>query len=438
MKNKTKIFFLAIIASVILGSIGKNIYFKRILEKELSKSLKQNVTIKKANLNILSNSFKLENTIFEKDKIQITHLYTEMSFKEFLKDKKNFTIESIDIKDIIFINQSEVSSSTNSKDETITTKFPEHNISAKSEIKNEKTSQFLNEIDKQIKNDGGLSNIFNSALNKENFSKNMSNNLTNFLIKNADFIDIILQTEINSHLKNRINSFSKNSKEFIYKIKIKNNENNILIKNISFSGSNNNIKFLGNFKNFNTDFSKNTLLPINITLSEINGNGEGKIYGDLNSNTLSGNIYMKLNNFKATSFNNINTYLSDGNINSEQIININGEIIKIDGTTEISHIQINKSTIQNSNSLDNFKKNILNEFIRLTETKEYNLKVYNNFSTNTNFINIKTTLPEEIRRTLINNRVTFNDFLENQLKNQYKNSFEEKKNKVKNFFKNIF
>ena len=147
---------------------------------------------------------------------------------------------------------------------------------------------------------------------------------------------------------------------------------------------------------------------------------------------------MKLNNFKATSFNNINTYLSDGNINSEQIININGEIIKIDGTTEISHIQINKSTIQNSNSLDNFKKNILNEFIRLTETKEYNLKVYNNFSTNTNFINIKTTLPEEIRRTLINNRVTFNDFLENQLKNQYKNSFEEKKNKVKNFFKNIF
>ena len=219
MKNKTKIFFLAIIASVILGSIGKNIYFKRILEKELSKSLKQNVTIKKANLNILSNSFKLENTIFEKDKIQITHLYTEMSFKEFLKDKKNFTIESIDIKDIIFINQSEVSSSTNSKDETITTKFPEHNISAKSEIKNEKTSQFLNEIDKQIKNDGGLSNIFNSALNKENFSKNMSNNLTNFLIKNADFIDIILQTEINSHLKNRINSFSKNSKEFIYKIK---------------------------------------------------------------------------------------------------------------------------------------------------------------------------------------------------------------------------
>lgn len=438
MKDKTKIFFLAIIASVILGSIGKNIYFKRILEKELSKSLKQNVTIKKANLNILSNSFKLENTIFEKDKIQITHLYTEMSFKEFLKDKKNFTIESIDIKDIIFINQSEVSSSTNSKDETITTKFPEHNISAKSEIKNEKTSQFLNEIDKQIKNDGGLSNIFNSALNKENFSKNMSNNLTNFLIKNADFIDIILQTEINSHLKNRINSFSKNSKEFIYKIKIKNNENNILIKNISFSGSNNNIKFLGNFKNFNTDFSKNTLLPINITLSEINGNGEGKIYGDLNSNTLSGNIYMKLNNFKATSFNNINTYLSDGNINSEQIININGEIIKIDGTTEISHIQINKSTIQNSNSLDNFKKNILNEFIRLTETKEYNLKVYNNFSTNTNFINIKTTLPEEIRRTLINNRVTFNDFLENQLKNQYKNSFEEKKNKVKNFFKNIF
>lgn len=112
--------------------------------------------------------------------------------------------------------------------------------------------------------------------------------------------------------------------------------------------------------------------------------------------------------------------------------------MKIDGTTEINRAQLNKNIISNSKNLDNLKKNLLNEFIKLSEKKEYHLKVYNNFSTNTNFINIKTTLPDEIRRTLVANRSVFNDLLENQLKDQYKSSFEEKKSKVKNFFKNIF
>lgn len=423
MKYKKTIFFSTFLIFFISLSITKDFYFKKVLEKELSNSLKQKITIKKANLNIFSNSFELKNTILEKDRILITNLYTKMSFKDFLKDKKNFTIDSIEVNDIIFINQTEVL---------------QEPILQIEEHKNEKTSQFLNEIDKQVKSESNISKFFSSALTKENLSKTASNNLVNFLIKNADFIDLIIQNEINIQLKNEIDSFSKKYKEFIYKIKSSNNENNIFIKDIFFSGTTETINFSGNLKNFNTNLSKNIALPIDINLKEIKGSGHGKIYGDLNSLVLSGNIYLKLDSFTFNSFSNIENYLSAGVISSEQIININGEILKIDGTTEINRAQLNKNIISNSKNLDNLKKNLLNEFIKLSEKKEYHLKVYNNFSTNTNFINIKTTLPDEIRRTLVANRSVFNNLLENQLKDQYKSSFEEKKSKVKNFFKNIF
>lgn len=424
MKNKTLIFFSTFLIFFISISIGKNIYFKKVLQKELSKSLKQDITIKKANLNIFSNSFELKNTILEKDGILVTNLYTKMNFKDYLKDKKNFTIESIHIKDIIFINN------VDSSEENI--------LRAKEVNKNEKTSQFLSEFDKQIKNESNLSSLFNSALNRENLSKNASNNLIDFLIKNTDFIDVIIQNEVNFHLKNEINSFSKKSKEFIYKIKSSDKKNNIFIKSISFSGTTKSINFSGNLENFNTNLSKNISFPINITLKETHGDGIGKIYGDLNSQTFSGTVYLKLSNFAFNSFNEIENYLSSGMVSSEQIININGEIFKIDGTTEINRAQFNKNIILNSKNLDNFKKNILNEFMKLSEQKEYHLKIHTNFSTNTNFIIIKTSLPDEIRRILASNRIVFNDFLQNQLKNEYKNSFEDKKNKIKNFFKNIF
>ncbi|MGL5663354.1 MAG: hypothetical protein ACRCW8_06170, partial [Cetobacterium sp.] len=62
----------------------------------------------------------------------------------------------------------------------------------------------------------------------------------------------------------------------------------------------------------------------------------------------------------------------------------------------------------------------------------------NHFSNNTDIVTIKTSIPNEVKRTLINNRELFSVFLENQLKNKYENNLKEKKNRIKNFFKNIF
>ncbi|MGL5572862.1 MAG: hypothetical protein ACRDB4_01740, partial [Cetobacterium sp.] len=100
--------------------------------------------------------------------------------------------------------------------------------------------------------------------------------------------------------------------------------------------------------------------------------------------------------------------------------------------------KLNKDFILNSPKLDDIKKNILEELIKLTENNYHTLSITNHFSNNTDIVTIKTSIPNEVKRTLINNRELFSVFLENQLKNKYENNLKEKKNRIKNFFKNIF
>lgn len=177
-------------------------------------------------------------------------------------------------------------------------------------------------------------------------------------------------------------------------------------------------------------------LPIDISLSQ--GDSIGKIYGDINTKLLIGNIYINLYNFNIESFKKINNYVLSGAFSSEQLITISGETLKIDGTSKIDNLKLNRDFILESQKLDEIKKNILKEIINLTEQKYHTLTVSNNFSNNMEIVTIKTSIPMEVKRTLIVNRQSFNDFLESQLKSKYENTVKEKKNKIKNFFKNIF
>ena len=150
------------------------------------------------------------------------------------------------------------------------------------------------------------------------------------------------------------------------------------------------------------------------------------------------NIYISLSNFNVHSFYKANNYISNGALSSEQLISISGETLKIDGTTIIDNIKLNKDFLLSSPNLDDIKKNILEELIKLTENNYHNISITNHFSNNIDIVTIKTSIPSEVKRTLINNREIFSVFLENQLKNKYENNLKEKKNKIKNFFKNIF
>ncbi|WP_297431821.1 hypothetical protein [uncultured Cetobacterium sp.] len=421
MKNKMLVLTSSILIFLTILFLGKNIYFKNIITKQLSTSFKQEVTIKNANFNFFNNSFELKKLSLLEYNLSIENVKCKMDFKAFFKSKNNFTINDLNLTGISFNNNSE--------------SIPTTNIGNS----NEKTTEFLKEIDNKIQFDKNLSKFFSSSFNKDNFSKTLSNNLINFLIQNTDYIDVIIQKEVNIQFKEQINHFSKKTKDLLLKIKDNNNlenNNNIFIENISFSGKISKIDFNGSFKNFNTDLSKNVSLPLNIFLSHENGNG--KIYGDINTNTLVGNIYVSLSNFNVHSFYKINNYISNGTLSSEQLISISGETLKIDGTTIIDNIKLNKDFLLSSPNLDDIKKNILEELIKLTENNYHTLSITNYFSNNIDIVTIKTSIPSEVKRTLINNRELFSVFLENQLKNKYENNLKEKKNKIKNFFKNIF
>ena len=426
MKKK----ILAILSSVLLLLaflfFGQNIYFKNTIEKHMSISLKQKVSIKRATLNIFNNSFELKDTVLLKDNILIDSIQCQMNFKEFLKNRDNFTIDNLNITGITL--DSDLKTGDNS---SLTPNEVEFN--------NEKTTEFLKEIDKKIQFENNLSKFFKSSFNRDNFSKTLSNNLIDFLIKNVDYIDIIIQKEFNLKFKKQIAYFSERSKEILTSIKNSANldtNSNILIKNISFNGSLLDIKFHGTLKNLNTNLSKNMSLPIDISLSQ--GDSIGKIYGDINTKLLIGNIYINLYNFNIESFKKINNYVLSGSFSSEQLITISGETLKIDGTSKIDNLKLNRDFILESQKLDEIKKNILKEIINLTEQKYHTLTVSNNFSNNMEIVTIKTSIPMEVKRTLIVNRQSFNDFLESQLKSKYENTVKEKKNKIKNFFKNIF
>lgn len=421
MKNKMLVIVSSILIFLIILFWGKNIYFKNIITKQLSASLKQEVIIKNANFNFFNNSFELKKLSLPKYDILIEKVECKMDFKTYLKSRDNFTINNLNLIGIEF-NDNLLSASPNSTNDI-----------------NEKTNEFLKEVDNKIELDKNLSKFFSSSFNKDNFSKTLSNNLIDFLIQNSDYIDVIIQKEINIQFKDQINNFSKKTKDILIKLKENNSlkkSKNILIKNVSFSGRILKIDFNGSFKDFNTDLSKNKTLPINISLSH--GDGIGKIYGNINTNTLIGDIFINLSNFNIKSFSKLNNYISDGTLSSEQLISISGETLKIDGTTIIDNISLNKEFILNSAKLDDIKKNILKELINLTENNYHTLSIMNNYSNNLDLITIKTSIPNEFRRTLVVNRELFSSFLENQLKNKHENTFNEKKNRIKNFFKNIF
>lgn len=425
MKNKMLVIISSILIFFTILFLGKDIYLKNIITKKLSNSLKQEVNIKKVSLNIFNNSFELKDLLLTKDNISIEKVHGNMSFKNFLKNKNNFIIDNLNLTGInVYSNLS-----FNNKSEPLNSKSDN----------NENTLEFLKEIDEKIAFDKNISKFFSSSFSKDNFSKSLSNNLTDFLIKNSDYIDTIIQKEINIQFKNQIEYFTKRSKDILVDLqKYDNTEivNNIFIKNIIISGQIMDINFSGSFKDFNTNLSKNNSVPLNIILSH--ENSTGKIYGEINTKNLSGNLYISLSNFNVESFSKIKNYISSGTLTTEQSITILGNLLKIDGTTTIYNFSLNKEFILESEKLDTTKKEILKELINLTEKNYHSLTISNNFSNNIGIIAIKTSIPLEIKRVLTNNRQTFIEFLDKQLKTKYEENIKEKKNKLKNFFKNIF
>ncbi|MEG3013905.1 MAG: hypothetical protein RR795_05490, partial [Cetobacterium sp.] len=117
--------------------------------------------------------------------------------------------------------------------------------------------------------------------------------------------------------------------------------------------------------------------------------------------------------------------------------NINRSMISINVSSDITNLIIKKDSIIDDLKTNNLNKEILNSIITASESNLNKITISNNFSTTSNIIGIKTSLPGQFRGALIKNRTELTKAFEKTIETHYNDSFQKKKNSFKNFFKSI-
>lgn len=418
MKKNNILTFSILILFLLSFVLGKDFYIKNLLTQNLSKSFNQNIEIQYAHLNIFSQKITLKNTTFKKNHILIKDVNFTIDFKDILSN--NIVIDTLNLNGISLIeapikNKEEISTSDNT------------------------TGDFFKEIEKKVALKDNFSKIVSAKFNKSKIINSVSENLIDFFITNTDYIDIVIQKEINLHLKDDIVGLST-----FYKDIFQNLENekanptiqkNIDINKVNFNGNIKNIDFDGYIENLSNNFSKVSISPLKINISQQNAKGE--IFGDIDLNLFNSSIYFKIFNFDLREFPILSKYVSQGNISFDQIISMNKSVFSINGSADISNLEIKKEDIINSLNTTNLNKSILKNIILSSEPNLNNIFISNNFSTNSEIISIKTSLPNQLKSSLIKNRIEITKSFEKNIETHHKDSFEEKKSSFKNFFKNI-
>lgn len=423
---RKKITLLLSISTIFLGCfiVGKDFYIKSILTKNLSKTFKQDVTITYAHLSILSQKISLKNTTFNKTGISIKNANFDINFKDFF-NSSDLNIKTLNLDSISLVEKSK------NKD---TLEAP------KSEpLVDDSVEVFFKEIERKTSIKDNFSRIFSSNFDKSKVVNSVSENLMNFLLNNTDYIDVIIQKETNLILKDDISKISIFYKEFLQNLE---NEKfnptikrEITIDRLNFNGNINNFSFDGNIENLTNNFSKATSLPIIINISQ--GDAKGQIFGNINLNLLNSSLYLKFFNFDLNRFPILSKYVLQGNISFVEVININRSMISINGSSDISNLIIKKDSIIDDLKTNNLNKEILNSIITASESNLNKITISNNFSTTSNIIGIKTSLPGQFRGALIKNRTELTKAFEKTIETHYNDSFQKKKNSFKNFFKSI-
>ncbi|MEG0068958.1 hypothetical protein [Cetobacterium sp.] len=423
---RKKITLLLSISTIFLGCfiVGKDFYIKSILTKNLSKTFKQDVTITYAHLSILSQKISLKNTTFNKTGISIKNANFDINFKDFF-NSSDLNIKTLNLDSISLVEKSK------NKD---TLEAP------KSEpLVDDSVEVFFKEIERKTSIKDNFSRIFSSNFDKSKVVNSVSENLMNFLLNNTDYIDVIIQKETNLILKDDISKISIFYKEFMQNLE---NEKfnptikrEITIDRLNFNGNINNFSFDGNIENLTNNFSKATSLPIIINISQ--GDAKGQIFGNINLNLLNSSLYLKFFNFDLNRFPILSKYVLQGNISFVEVININRSMISINGSSDISNLIIKKDSIIDDLKTNNLNKEILNSIITASESNLNKITISNNFSTTSNIIGIKTSLPGQFRGALIKNRTELTKAFEKTIETHYNDSFQKKKNSFKNFFKSI-
>lgn len=421
--KKTAITLTTIILIIVAIIFAKDIYFKNIVQKELSKSLDQEVTLSYAHLGLISQDISLSDIKLKKDGINIKNINFDISIKDLLNNKK-ISIKHLNMDDITFSKKQTVSKIENNK--------------KKSDVNTNVTKEFFKELTNNIAVEKNISNIFSGSFNIDKISGSLSDNLVNFLINNADYIDIILEKELNLSLENNLIKFKTNFSQTLLKLETLKEipqEYSINIKNTTFNGTYLDFNFNGDIKDINNNFNSNA--PINFEIIFTQKDSTGTIVGNANLNTLTANLAIKAPKIYLSSFTNLKNYINNGNMSLDYNFNINNSNLFVQGTSSLFNIDLNKDNIINSLNTNKLNKKITKEILVLGEENIKTFSATTKYSTEYNTIKLKTSLPEQLRSTLINNKNILNKEFTKTIEEHYDGVIEEKKKNITNIFENF-
>lgn len=431
MKKKLLIPFSIIIGIFIALIFIKDFSLKYIIEKEASKALNEKVSIGYAHLSLLSQDITLTDLDLPKEKIVINKVKLDFNIFDIL-NKKQINIKNLNIENISFIKNK-------SKNEDIKIIPKKQNKTTNNKVSN----VFFSQLTKEVALENNISDIFSGNFSSKTVTKNLSNNFFNFLIKNTDYVDIILEKQLNKKIKNNLIEFNEKYLNLISKLeKLKDQtppKYQLNINNTTFSGDINSIQFNGNIKNISNDFNKSISMPltINFTQNEISG----KLYGDFNLYTLIGKFYLDIPNINLNKLNIFKNFIKQGSLSIKQNISINNRNINIAGDTKISNLLLNKEVLINSIDTTSLNRELLLKTLDFVDLNITSFSANTNYSNQNNFITLKTSLPEQLKGILIRNKEILRSDISKTIENHYKEVIKEKKNSINNFlnkFKDIF
>lgn len=417
--KKLIIFIIFVILLGIGINTGKNYYFKTILTKELNKKYGEEINIDSVKVGIIDKNISIKN-FNVKNKINIKNINLKVSILEILKNKE-INIDEVKI------------SGVNLKIDT-----QKEGISSKNYGQN-----FINEMNEKIDLKDNVLNAIGNIFSKDEIFDVLSNNLINFLINNVDYIDVIIQNKINDSLKDKKLKLSQEYLKFTNFLQdgfyTQIFGKYVFINNISIDGEIEDAIFSGNIKNITNNYEKAKNISIDFLIKSRAANGSKiSIVGEFDPKKILGNIYLKSPALYLDKWEEFSEYFQKGMVSCDQVIKLNKKSLDISGRIQINDILLNKEIFIKRKDIDDLDKLIINKILSVAEKNITTIIINNEYSTTANVIQIKTSIPQDIKNILIRDKGNIKNDISKDVDEYYSNYIKTKKRNINQFFKNIF
>ena len=416
---------------LVVGFFGlKDTIIKKVLEKELTKSVGVPVRIYGVDYSVFKELLELKGVGVESrendayDIVNIGKITTKLNYKEFFN--KKIRIDSVDIENIK-INA-----------ETGRQKTKQPLLNARQEVISNNKKMSDEDMKKLaavlVNNYELLLKVSENDIEKFNTAKEV------FLAATTPVIDKYVDAKIESIAEEYIFNIIKQYRAVSNNIQIalreaSDMEWSVEIGSVNVSTNLFGRQFKGIISEFSTDKKKMNKV-VNFALDSLNGGETGRVLGNINPYLMQGEIATVINNVDITEVKEIADYAKGMAFLNQKIV-LDGENIFINGKAEVKNILLNKESIANKLLND---KNAIDKITGNVSDAIGDMEVAYRYNPNTKKISINSNIAEEIGVYMGADSSQLKK-LERQFKEKYgddiKKGKEELKSKLEGFLKSF-